>query len=164
MHFLKANTVSTVKNTVMHQYRSIANSAVGLRLFKRPKEGWVRTIRTALDMSGAQLGFKAGLTRNKISILERKEAKGEITINQLQELAEHLNCDLTYALVPRKPIEEMIEDRATEIASQSVDTNSQNMFLEAQSIDTEAQKRLQNQIKEQVIASGGRVLWKNIKE
>lgn len=101
----------------MHQYRAIANSAVGLCLIKKTKEGWVRTIRTALGMSGAQLGARAGLTRNKISILERKEAEGDITINQLKVLAERLGCDLTYALVPSKPIEDMIEDRATVIAS-----------------------------------------------
>ncbi len=47
-----------------------------------PKQGWVRTIREALDMSGAQLGARLGISRNKISILERKEADGSITINQ----------------------------------------------------------------------------------
>ncbi|MFA0194083.1 mobile mystery protein A [Vibrio artabrorum] len=164
MHLFSANPNNTVKKTVMHQYRAIANSAVGLYLIKKTKEGWVRTIRTALGMSGAQLGARAGLTRNKISILERKEAEGDITINQLKVLAEHLGCDLTYALVPSKPIEDMIDDRATVIASQSVDTNSQNMFLEAQPIDVETQNRLLNQIKEQVVAAGGRVLWKNTTE
>jgi predicted DNA-binding mobile mystery protein A len=164
MYVIRNNPKNTVKQTVMHQYRVIANSAVGFRLFKKPKEGWVRTIRTALGMSGAQLGERMGLSRNRISVLERKEVEGDITLNQLQELAEQLGCDLTYALVPKKPIEEMIDDRATAIASRSLDANSQNMFLEAQTIDLEAQERLFNQIKEQVIGSGGRTLWKNTKE
>jgi predicted DNA-binding mobile mystery protein A len=164
MYVMRNNSKNTVKQTVMHQYRVIANSAVGFRLFKKPKEGWVRTIRTALGMSGAQLGERMGLSRNRISVLERKEVEGDITLNQLQELAEQLGCDLTYALVPKKPIEEMIDDRATAIASRSLDANSQNMFLEAQTIDLEAQERLFNQIKEQVIGSGGRTLWKNTKE
>uniref|UniRef100_A0A486XNT3 Uncharacterized protein n=1 Tax=Rheinheimera sp. BAL341 TaxID=1708203 RepID=A0A486XNT3_9GAMM len=38
------------------------------------------------------------------------------------------------------------------------------MFLEAQIIDEEAKKRLLNQIKEQVIAAGGRALWNNTKD
>lgn len=164
MHFIHTPAKSTVKQTVMHQYRAIANSVVGVKPFKKPKEGWIRTVRTALRMSGSQLGKRVGLSRNRISVLERKEAEGNITLNQLQYLAEQLNCDLTYALVPRKPIEDIIDDRATEITSQSLNANAQNMFLEAQSIDEEAQKRLFNQIKEQVINSCGRALWNDTKE
>lgn len=164
MHFIRSYPKSAVKKTVMQQYRAIANSTVGFCLFKKPKEGWVRTIRTALGMSGSQLGKIMGLSRNRISVLERKETEGNITLNQLQELAEQLNCDLAYALVPRKPIEDMIEDRATEIVTRILDTNSQHMFLEAQSIDEGSQKRLFNQLKEQVIESGGRILWNNTKE
>lgn len=164
MAFTRSNRKSTVKKTVMFQYKSIANSVVGSRLFKTPKEGWVRTIRTALGMSGSQLGKKMGLSRNRISVLERKEAEGDITLNQLQALAEQLNCDLTYALVPKKKIEDMIDDRATEIAYKNLDSNSQNMFLEAQAIDENAQSRLLNQIKEEVIESGGRALWSSTLE
>ena len=160
----RSNPKSTVKKTVMFQYKSIANSVVGSRLFKTPKEGWVRTIRTALGMSGAQLGKKMGVSRNRISVLERKEAEGDITLNQLQSLAEQLNCELTYAFVPKKNIEDMIDERATEIAYENLEANSQNMFLEAQSIDENAQNRLLEQIKEDVIESGGRTLWSNNKE
>jgi predicted DNA-binding mobile mystery protein A len=164
MYFIQKNLKNTVKKTAIYQYRSIANSSVGSDLFKKPKEGWVRTIRIALEMSGAQLGERMGLSRNRISVLERREVEGDITLNQLQKLAEKLNCDFTYALVPRKSIENIIEDRAQEVAFNSLDANSQNMFLEDQSIDEEAKKRLLNLIREQVIESGGRALWKNAKE
>ena len=164
MDFIQSHPKNTVKNTVMHQYRTIANSTVGFCLFKKPKEGWVRTIRTALGMSGSQLGKIMGLSRNRISVLERKEAEGTITLIQLQELAEQLNCDLTYALVPKKRIEDIIDDRATEIVSRILELNSQNMILEGQSIDEDSQRRLFNQIKEQVIESSGRILWNNTKE
>lgn len=161
MHFTQSNLKKTVKNTVINQYRAIANSMIGVRLSKKPKEGWVRAIRTALGMSGSQLGERMGVSRNRISVLERKEAEGNITLNQLQELAEQLGCDLTYALVPQKPIENMIDDRATEITSRSIEANAQNMFLEGQLIDEKAKTRLFNEIKEEIIKSGGRVLWNN---
>jgi predicted DNA-binding mobile mystery protein A len=103
MHLFKSiNTTKTVKNTVLQQYRFIANSSLGLKLPSVPKEGWVRTVRKALGMSGAQLAGRLGLSRNRISVLERKEVESEITLNQLRDLAEQLNCDLTYALVPRR--------------------------------------------------------------
>lgn len=155
---------NTVKQTVLQQYRSIANSSIGHKRLSTPKEGWVRTIRKALGMSGAQLAERLGLSRNRISVLERKEVEGEITLNQLRNLAEQLNCDLTYALVPRKPVDKIIEDRALQIATQNLDSNAQNMFLEAQSIDKKAQSRLLAKAKEDIISSGSRVIWQNIKE
>lgn len=161
MNSTRINSKTIVRNTVIYQYIVLANSAVGLRLLKKPREGWVRTIRTALGMSGAQLGGMMGLNRNRISVLERKEADGDISLNQLQEIAEKLNCDLTYALVPRKPIEEMIDERATVIAKRSIEAISQNMFLEAQTITEDAKNRLLNQAKKRVIESGGRALWCN---
>jgi DNA-binding transcriptional regulator YiaG len=80
MYLIQSNPKNTVKKTVMYQYRAIANSAVGFRLFKKPKEGWVRTIRTALGMSGSQLGERMGFSRNRISVLERKEADGFVNV------------------------------------------------------------------------------------
>ncbi|WP_089138961.1 helix-turn-helix domain-containing protein [Vibrio rumoiensis] len=71
-----------VKSIAIKQLKEKVNSLIGLRLPTMPKQGWVRTIREALDMSGAQLGARLGISRNKISILERKEADGSITINQ----------------------------------------------------------------------------------
>ncbi|MBS6210026.1 mobile mystery protein A [Proteus cibi] len=165
MNFFKTkNDKNIVKHIVIKQYQAIANSFLGYKLPRTPKEGWVRTIRKALDMSGAQLAEKLDSSRNRISILERREIEGDITLNQLKLLAEQLNCDFTYALVPKKPVEEIIEDRVTEIAIQSLDSNAQNMFLEAQSIDKKAQEHLLEQAKKEIIASGGRIIWKNIKE
>lgn len=153
-------TKNTVKQTVARQYRAVANSCLGHKLPPPPKEGWVRTIRKSLGMSGTQLAERLGLSRNRISVLERKEVEGDVTLTQLRELAEQLNCNFTYAIIPKKPIEEIIEDRATEIATQSLDTNDQNMFLEAQSIDKEAQTCLLEQVKRDIIVSGGRILWR----
>jgi hypothetical protein len=46
-----------VRSMVQEQYKVIANSAQKVAgLITIPSEGWVRTIRKALDMSGAQLG------------------------------------------------------------------------------------------------------------
>lgn len=152
--------MNIVKHTVLQQYRTIANSCLGQKLPNIPKEGWIRTIRKALDMSGAQLAKRLGVSRNRISVLERKETEGEITLNQLKALAEQLSCDLTYTLVPRKPIEQIIENKATEIAIQILNSTVQNMSLEAQAIDKQAQCRLLEQVKSSIIVSGGHVIWR----
>ena len=67
--FLVKNTKDTVRSMVREQYKEIANSAAKLKGSSiMPAEGWVRTIRKALDMSGAQLASRLNLSRNRISI------------------------------------------------------------------------------------------------
>ncbi|MHA2938951.1 mobile mystery protein A [Vibrio sp. RC27] len=159
MHLKGKHLQSSVKSTIQNQYQSIANSTVGSQLFRIPNEGWIRTVRTALGMSGAQLARRVGLSRNRISVLERREVSGDITLNQLKELADKLNCDLNYALVPRKTIEATIEERVESITQNILDTNSQSMFLEAQSLDEKAQKLLFDSVKEQIRLGGLHSLW-----
>jgi len=79
---------NTVRSMVREQYKEIANSAIGLK--------------DAPAMPAAQLAARLNLSRNRVSVLERREVEGEITINQLRDLADKLGCELTYALVPKK--------------------------------------------------------------
>ena len=153
---------NTVRSMVREQYKEIANSAASFKNSAAiPAEGWVRTIRKALDMSGAQLAERLNLSRNRISILERREVEGEITINQLKALADKLNCDFTYALVPKKEVNLTLEERAEQLAKDRLSINSQNMFLEAQVISPEKEKFLIDQLKQELLKAGGRVLWKH---
>ncbi|MBF4223107.1 helix-turn-helix domain-containing protein, partial [Vibrio anguillarum] len=85
---------------------------------KPPKNGWVRSIREALGMSGAQLGERLNLSRNQVSILERKETDETITLKQLKQLASGLDAELVYAIIPRQSIDDMVEARAMELAKQ----------------------------------------------
>ncbi|MCL1052152.1 mobile mystery protein A [Shewanella abyssi] len=154
----------TVRLMVREQYKEMANSAASLKgAPDTPAEGWVRTIRKALDMSGAQLAERMNLSRNRISILERREVDGQITINQLKELADKLGCEFTYALVPKKNVNLTLEERAEKLAKTHLSTNSQNMFLEAQVISPKKEKFLVNELKQDLLKAGGRVLWKNEK-
>lgn len=162
--FSVKNPKDMVRSMVREQYKEIANSATKLKGAPiMPAEGWVRTIRKALDMSGAQLAERLNLSRNRISILERREVEGEITINQLKNLAEKLGCEFTYALVPKKDVSLIIEDRAEKLAKDRLSINSQNMFLEAQVISSKKEKFLVNELKQDLLKAGGRVLWRNKK-
>ena len=159
--FTIKNPTNTVRSMVHEQYKEIANSAARLKgAPKIPAEGWVRTIRKALDMSGAQLAERLNLSRNRVSILERREVGGEITINQLKKMADQLGCDFTYALIPKQAINLIIEERAELLAKGALSMNSQNMFLEAQVISPEKEKFLINELKQELLNTGGRALWK----
>ena len=155
-------SINNVKSVAAKQRRDKAESAMLTKVPAMPKEGWIRTIRKALDMSGAQLALRLGFSRNKISILERREAEGDITINQLREMASALNADLVYAIVPKECIQKMVDNRAKEIATHRVEMSNQNMFLEAQQISVKKQKEAIEQTADEIKKLGGRALWKNI--
>jgi len=160
LSFSANQKLTNVQAVVRKQIMAKIDQAMRVKAPTPPKTGWIRTIREALGMSGAQLGERLQLTRNQVSILERKEAAGTITLNQLQELAEGLNADLVFAIVPRKSIEETIEDRATEIANSRLKMSHQNMFLEAQQLSTEKQQEANQMLIEELKTAGGKVLWK----
>ena len=82
----KSYRIDSTKHVVLQQLINKVKSARNAHTPKPPKDGWIRTIRQTLGMSGAQFAKRMGYTRNKVSILERKEASGDITINQLKEL------------------------------------------------------------------------------
>ncbi len=153
-----------VKKTVLRQYRELVDAVKETLLPSTPKEGWIRTVRKALDMSGAQLADRAGMTRNRVSVLERREADGDITLNQLKQLAEALDCDFSYTLKPKKAISETIQERALEIAKIEVKKASKNMFLEAQSINKEKENILISELAGEIMRAGGRKLWVKNKE
>ena len=51
---------------------------------------------------------------------ERTEAKGDITLATLRRYAAALGCDLTYTLVPKRPLQNMVEDRAAHVARECI--------------------------------------------
>jgi predicted DNA-binding mobile mystery protein A len=66
----------------------------------QPPRGWIRAIREALGMSGAQLAARLGVTPPRVTVLERDEVAGAVSLKTLRQAAEALDCVLVYALVP----------------------------------------------------------------
>src|SRR5712691_5046722 len=98
-----------VKTIVQQQYRSIVdNAAAGLAGLKTPPEGWLRTVRNALGMSGAELAKKMGVTRARVAQAEHAELTGGITLKSMQATAEAMGCRFVYAIVPPQRIEDII--------------------------------------------------------
>jgi hypothetical protein len=58
-------------------------------------------------------------------------------------LADGLDCQLVYALVPRKPLTEVVQDRATQLAKEEVYGVAHTMGLEDQRPTDE---RIQKQV------------------
>src|ERR1700733_2845339 len=82
------------------------------RRYTPPVRGWIKAVRAALGMSTAQLAKRLGIKQPSLVALEQSEAKGTIQLDTLRRVAEALDCTVIYALVPNKPLEKMVRDRA----------------------------------------------------
>jgi predicted DNA-binding mobile mystery protein A len=103
------------------------------RAISRPQKGWVRAIREALGISSTALGIRLGSSRQLALQQEKAEAEERITLKNLRTLANALDCDLVYALVPRtKTIQELIENRSRVQAQRNILGVEHSMALEDQ--------------------------------
>lgn len=124
--------------------------------FTVPPKGWIRAIRDAIGMSGAQLAAKLGMKPPSVVALEQSEAAATIRLETLQKAAAALDCELVYALVPRKPLEEIVQDRARMIALRELGGIAHSMGLEDQAVPDELEERI-NRFIEQSLRD--RDLW-----
>ena len=125
-----------------------------------PERGWINTIRTALNMTMAQLGTKLNITRQGVKRIEESEANGTITLNSLKDVAIAMDLKLVYVLVPKNgTINDLIQKKADKLAQKIVLRTNQNMKLEDQGIGdekiAETIKELANEIKREMRKS----LW-----
>lgn len=110
-----------------------------------PPRGWLKAIRESLGLTERQQADRLGITGSTLHKSESAEADGRITLGQLRKLADGLDCDLVYALVPRKPLPQVVEDRARSIALREVSGVAHTMSLEDQRPATD---RLRKQVEQ----------------
>jgi len=98
-----------------------------------PPKGWVNTVRTALKMSLRQLGNRMNFSAQNIKQIEEREVIGTISINSLREVANAMDMQLVYGFVSKhESLEQMIEKRAKELATEIVMRTNNTMTLEDQ--------------------------------
>ena len=102
--------------------------------YSAPARGWMRAIREALGMSTAQLAKRLGVRQPSIVDLERSEERGSIELATLRRVAEALDCTLVYALVPKKPLETTIRERASALLRRRRGPVEHTMLLEDQQV------------------------------
>jgi predicted DNA-binding mobile mystery protein A len=100
-----------------------------------PPKGWIRAIRQALGVSSGELARRLETSRQLPLQLEKGEAENRITLRSLRAVANALDCDLVYALVPRAAsMRELIETRARAEAKKHVLEVEHSMALENQAV------------------------------
>ena len=126
----------SVKTIAQQQYRRIVNSAASTGAgLTTPQEGWLRTVRKALGMSGAELARKMGVTRARVTQAEHAELSGGVTLKSMQATAEAMGCRFVYVIIPSSGrIEDVITAQARKRAMAIVGTASKHMALENQKL------------------------------
>ena len=111
-----------------------------------PPNGWIFSIRKAINMSLRQLGARMSITAQSVHEIEEREKNGTISLSVLNQVGYALNMKFVYGFVPKQfTLEKMIEERAFEIAKEIVMRTSVSMELEDQKT---SDKRLEHAIKE----------------
>ena len=129
------------------------------QLSPRPRSGWVRAIRESLGMSAAAFARRLGMTPVGVRKLESAEASDAITLASLRKLAQALDCELQYALVPRNSLQQQVRDRAEIVARERLRPIAHSMALEDQAVQGPQNKlQLETAIKE-LIEGSRRELW-----
>jgi len=121
------------------QYLLLQQTDKKLQAFKAlestvmPTKGWVNTLRIALKMSLRQLGNRLGITPQSTMEIEEREANGTITLNNLRDVANAMDMQLVYGFISKhESLEQMIEKRSKEIATEIVLRTNNTMTLEDQ--------------------------------
>jgi predicted DNA-binding mobile mystery protein A len=121
-----------------------AVKAYEILLTKRaPSRGWLKEVREALGRTERQQAQRLGISGSTLHQSEQSEAEERISLGQLRKLADGLDCQLVYALVPRKPLTEVVQDRAKQLAKEEVYGVAHTMGLEDQRPTDE---RIQKQV------------------
>jgi predicted DNA-binding mobile mystery protein A len=121
-----------------------------------PVRGWIKAIRESLGMTTAQLATRMGIRQPSLVELEKSEAKGTIELATLRRVAEALDCTLIYALVPNKPLETTVRDRARAFARGRREPVEHSMLLEDQKVTA---KGAEAQLEEIVRETNPRLFW-----
>ncbi|MDP8269634.1 MAG: mobile mystery protein A [Candidatus Tenebribacter davisii] len=124
-----------------------------------PPRGWIKAIKDALGMNGRQLAKRMGVTRQRISLLEKQECDGTVTLNTMKKSAEALDSVFVYCLVPRKKLEETVKDQARKVAIKRLNRASHTMNLENQELTKEENENILNRMIEDIIHQQPSDLW-----
>lgn len=149
----------TLRSLALHQLDTALTQWRLIRGSPPPATGWLRAIRAAMGMTTRQLAKRIGITQSAVVDAERTEARGDITLATLRRYAKALDCELAYALVPRRSLEELVEERAEFVARDSVARVRHSMALEDQHTSQKHYEREVAEFKRKLLEGRLSRLW-----
>ena len=151
------------RETVVKQYRKLVDGAAKSALdIDTPPEGWARTVRKALGIPIPIISKRSGLSKAEIFRIERREVDGKVQLDTLRRLAQAMGCELHYAIVPRKKVDELISEKAHEAAVRIVSEMSSHMKLEMQGLSKSQIEEQVRMVQSQLLSMSSQSFWKKL--
>ena len=149
------------KQIAQEQNSQIIDNATAIASIRQPKQGWIKTVRSALSLSGAALSKRLGGHRSTASYLERSELEGSITLKKMQQTAEAMGCQFVYGIVPIQglSIDNLFNQQAEKVARKIVEKSSVQMMLEDQQLSSELQQKEIGRLKTELLTQMPRDFW-----
>jgi predicted DNA-binding mobile mystery protein A len=127
--------------------------------FTRPSGGWIRAIRESLGMTTTQLAKRIGVGQSRVIDIQKAEISNSITLDSLRRSAQAMGCELVYALIPRKPLDTMVEDQAALHAKQLIKITGHTMRLEDQGLDSLSEQEQLDRLTKEIAKSSSSKIW-----
>jgi predicted DNA-binding mobile mystery protein A len=124
-----------------------------------PSRGWTKAIRESLGMTTRQLAARMGVAPSRVSTIEKAETTGAITLKALRETAEAMDCQLVYAFVPTKPLDDILRGQAERKVRNELAQLHHTMRLENQAVTNEDMAMEKHRLLEQYLSTWARRLW-----
>jgi predicted DNA-binding mobile mystery protein A len=149
----------SLKKLMLEQIQENLNEFMTLAKKPVPKDGWIRTIRTALGISSSWLAKQMGVNRSNIISLEQREKKGTVTLETLAQVAQAMNCKLVYCLVPLEPLQQQLEKQARGIAKKRIRSVNHSMKLEQQGLNPKQLQQQEDDLVSELLKGNPKKLW-----
>jgi len=111
-------------------------------------------------MTTRQVANTVGVTQAAVVDAERNESKGDITLTTLQRYAAALGCEVSYVLVPKRPLQQMVEEQAERVAREQVSRVRHSMALEDQPTSGRHMEREVAEIRKKLLEGKRSRLWR----
>jgi predicted DNA-binding mobile mystery protein A len=116
-------------------------------------------MREALGMGIESFAKRLGISRQAAYKLESAEESGSITLKRLRSAADAVDCDVAVFLIPRKPLEKIVEEQATSTAYHLVARVGHSMALEAQGLPPGQLANMVRETAKEMIQRGDPKIW-----
>lgn len=147
------------KKLIRRQLDQSLERFVILRRTSTPAKGWIRAVRDALGMTAQQLAGRLGIAQQSVARIERDELTGSVTIKKMRQVAESLDCEFVYGLVPRTSLEDTIRRQARIYATRQHTWVSRTMALEDQALSPADNERALAEMVDELVAVSSSKLW-----
>lgn len=127
---------------------------------KTPKKGWLKEIRESLGMSMKDLAERLGTIKQRIERIEKDEIASKVTLETMKKTAEAMNCDFVYFILPKNSLEEILKGQSLKAAEKILKQVGKTMTLEAQSTSNLSQKKMIENLAQDMLLKEDRKIWK----